>query len=110
MANPSQAELLKKSINTPDDFWGDAAKLIHWDKPYKSVLNDSNKPFYKWFEDGELNTCYNALDLHVEQGRGDQVALIYDSPVTETKKTIYIFAIDRLHGKICRSVNWVGCH
>lgn len=86
MSNPSQAQLLEQSINNPDEFWGDAAKLIHWHKPYHTVLNDNNKPFYKWFEGGELNTCYNALDLHVDEGRGDQIALIYDSPVTATKK------------------------
>ena len=86
MENLSQAQLLEKSISSPDEFWGEAAQLIHWHKPYDSVLNSSDAPFYKWFEGGELNTCYNALDLHVEQGRGDQAALIYDSPVTDTKK------------------------
>jgi propionyl-CoA synthetase len=51
------------------------------------VLDDSNKPFYRWFTGGMVNTCYNALDYHVENGRGDQAALIYDSPVTDTIKT-----------------------
>jgi propionyl-CoA synthetase len=51
------------------------------------VLDDSNKPFYRWFAGGALNTCYNALDVHIENGRGDQPALIYDSPVTDTIKT-----------------------
>ena len=86
MGNLSQSQCLEKSITSPDEFWGEAAQLIHWYKPYDSVLNSSRKPFYDWFEGGELNTCYNALDLHVEQGRGDQAALIYDSPVTNTKK------------------------
>ena len=86
MEKRSQLQLLEQSINSPDIFWGEAAKLIHWYKPYDRVLSDSHKPFYKWYEGGELNTCYNALDVHVEQGRGDQAALIYDSPVTATKK------------------------
>lgn len=86
MEKHTQAQQLEQSINSPDEFWGEAAQLIHWTKPYDSVLNSDHAPFYKWFEGGELNTCYNALDLHVEQGRGDQAALIYDSPVTDTKK------------------------
>ncbi|MFO8033520.1 MAG: propionyl-CoA synthetase [Desulfohalobiaceae bacterium] len=75
-----------RSINDPQAFWGDLAEDCHWFKKWDRVLDDSNKPFYHWFAGGELNTCYNALDLHVQNGRGDQVALIYDSPVTETIK------------------------
>ena len=76
-----------ESINDPDKFWGKAAEDCHWYKRWDKVLDDSNKPFYRWFTGGELNTCYNALDLHVETGRADQAALIYDSPVTNTIKT-----------------------
>ena len=74
----------QRSLNDPEGFWSDAAKDIHWDNPFTKVLDESNKPFYKWFADGKLNTCFNALDRHVENGRADQIALIYDSPVTET--------------------------
>ncbi len=74
----------QRSLNDPEGFWSDAAKDIHWDKPFTKVLDKSNKPFYKWFTDGKLNTCFNALDRHVENGHADQLALIYDSPVTET--------------------------
>ena len=74
----------QRSLNDPEGFWSDAAKDIHWDNPFTTVLDESNKPFYKWFADGKLNTCFNALDQHVENGRADQIALIYDSPVTET--------------------------
>ena len=77
-------DLFQKSIKDPAGFWGDAAKDITWTKPYDKVLDDSNKPFYRWFTGGELNTCYNALDRHVDGGRADQTALIYDSPVTNT--------------------------
>ena len=77
-------ELYQRSINDPEGFWGDAAEAITWYKKWDRVLDDSNKPFYRWFPGGELNTCYNALDRHVEGGRADQTALIYDSPVTNT--------------------------
>ncbi len=76
----------KKSIEDPNGFWAEAAEDCHWYKKWDKVLDDTNKPFYRWFVGGEINTCYNALDLHIEQGRGDQYALIYDSPVTNTVK------------------------
>ncbi|HOD14963.1 MAG TPA: propionyl-CoA synthetase [Spirochaetota bacterium] len=77
-----------ESINSPDTFWDKAASEIIWSKKYSKVLDDSKKPFYRWFVGGELNTCYNALDYHIEQGRGDQTAVIYDSPVTGTVEKI----------------------
>lgn len=76
------------SISHPDQFWGEAAKEILWYKKWDSVLDDSNKPFYRWFTGGELNTCYNAVDYHCETGRGKQLAIIYDSPVTNQKSTL----------------------
>jgi propionyl-CoA synthetase len=72
----------EESICHPEKFWRKAAKEIHWYKPFEKVLDDSCKPFYRWFSGGELNTCYNAIDDHVHKGRGDQFAIIYDSPVT----------------------------
>lgn len=72
----------EQSIQDPESFWGSAAEQVVWYKKYSRVLDDTRKPFYRWFVDGEMNTCYNALDYHIEQGRGDQVAIIYDSPVT----------------------------
>jgi propionyl-CoA synthetase len=83
----SYDEVYSRSLSDPDGFWGEAAQSIDWDKPWDRVLDDSNPPFYRWFAGGELNTCYNALDRHVEAGRGDQAALIYDSPVTGVKRT-----------------------
>ena len=86
-----------RSIQDPEKFWGEAANAIHWDQPYTRVLDDSRAPFYRWFPGGQLNTCYNALDCHVEQGRGDQAALIYDSPVTNTiKKFTYRQLLDEV--------------
>ena len=80
-------EAFSRSINDPEGFWGEAAEAIHWYKKWDKVLDDSNKPFYRWFTGGIVNTCYNALDRHVEGGRADQAALIYDSPVTNTIRT-----------------------
>jgi len=71
-----------RSLRDPVGFWGDAAGLIEWTEPPSIVLDDSKAPFYRWFADGALNTCYNCVDRHVEAGRGDDAALIYDSPVT----------------------------
>ena len=82
------SEFYEQSINDPDLFWGKAAEEVQWTKKWDKVLDDSRKPFYRWFTGGKLNTCYNALDYHVENGRGDQTAVIYDSPVTKTIKKI----------------------
>ncbi len=81
------AEEFHRSLADPEGFWGEAAKDIDWDRAPTSALDASNAPFYRWFHDGVLNTCFNALDRHVRDGRGEQAALIYDSPVTGTKRT-----------------------
>jgi propionyl-CoA synthetase len=81
-----QAEY-ERSIDHREEFWAEAAGLIDWDVAPQWILDSSNAPFYRWFPDGVLNTCYNALDRHADGGRGDQLALIYDSPVTDTKRT-----------------------
>ncbi len=77
-------EVQARSLSDPEGFWGEAAQGLHWDKPWDRVLDDSNPPLYRWFPGGELNTCYNALDRHADGDRGEQAALIYDSPVTDT--------------------------
>ncbi len=79
-------DIYKRSLEDPEAFWGEAAEEITWYKKWDKVLDDSNPPFYRWFVGGELNTCYNCLDRHADNGRGDQVALIYDSPVTNSIK------------------------
>ena len=78
--------LYRRSLKDPESFWAEAAGSIDWYRKWDKVLDDSNRPFYRWFQGGELNTCYNALDRHVETGRADQLALIYDSRVTGTQK------------------------
>ena len=91
----------KTSIINPEKFWGEAARDVKWFKPYKKVLDDSNPPFYRWFPEGKINTCFNAIDRHVEEGNGSRTAIIYDSPVTSKKisftysdlqKTVSFFA------------------
>jgi len=79
--------LYRNSMENPEGFWADAAAELVWTKPWDKVLDDSDAPNYEWFAGGEINTCYNALDLHCEQGRAEQAALIYDSPVTGQVKT-----------------------
>ncbi len=79
--------LYERSITDPEGFWAEAAEAIDWDRKWDRVLDADAKPAARWFVGGELNTCYNCLDRHVEAGRGDQAALIYDSPVTDQQKT-----------------------
>ncbi len=80
-----------RSIEDPEAFWADAATAVLWRRTPTQVLDDSRPPFYRWFPDGELNTCENALDRHVAAGHGDRTALVYDSPVTGSKRT-YTYA------------------
>src|SRR5881398_2874683 len=80
-------ETYRRSLEEPEAFWAEAAAAIDWDEPWQGVLDDSRAPFYRWFAGGRMNTCFNALDRHVERGRGDQPALIYDSPVADTVAT-----------------------
>jgi propionyl-CoA synthetase len=81
------AEVYAESIDRPEAFWSGAAEAIDWYRFPETVFDDTNEPFFRWFPDGELNTCHNALDRHVDNGRADQTALIYDSPVTGTQRT-----------------------
>ena len=80
-------ETYRRSLEEPEAFWGEAAAAIDWVEPWQSVLDSSAAPFFKWFVGGKLNTCFNALDRHVERGRADQLALIYDSPLTSATAT-----------------------
>jgi propionyl-CoA synthetase len=82
------ADAFRRSLADPEGFWGDAAEAIDWDERPAAVLDASGAPFYRWFPGGMLNTCYNAVDRHVSGGRGDQAAIIYDSPVTGTCRRI----------------------
>ena len=85
------AQEFQRSLADPEGFWADAARDIDWYQAPTVVLDRSRAPFYRWFADGVLNTCFNAVDRHVRDGRGQQPALIYDSPVTGSQRT-YTYA------------------
>ena len=84
----SYADVYQSWKTDPEAFWMEQAGAIDWVSPPKKALDDSNAPLYEWFTDGMVNTCYNAVDRHVENGRGDQIAIIHDSPVTGTVRKI----------------------
>jgi len=86
MSASKYAEHYQRSVSEPEIFWAEQAAKLRWHKPWAKVLDDSKAPFYRWFAGAEFNTCYNALDRHVEEGRADQVAIIYDSPLTNSLK------------------------
>ena len=77
-------EVYRRALDQPEAFWAEAAHAVSWTRRWRSVCDQSRPPFVRWFSGGMLNTCYNAVDRHVERGRGKQPALIYDSPVTNT--------------------------
>ncbi|MFK8068333.1 MAG: AMP-binding protein, partial [Gammaproteobacteria bacterium] len=86
--NRSYQTVYDHSVKEPEVFWEQTASTLHWYTPWEKVLDDSKAPFYRWFSGATFNTCYNALDIHIENGRGDQAAIIYDSPVTKSKSTL----------------------
>ncbi|XP_023934561.2 acyl-CoA synthetase short-chain family member 3, mitochondrial [Bicyclus anynana] len=92
------------SLENPESFWSDVGKELEWTKPWDRVLDNSNPPFTKWWVGGEMSVCYNAVDRHVANGRGSQVALVYDSPLTDTVKRITYSElqnkVSRLAGKL----------
>ena len=89
MSDPgAYARTYARSLADPQAFWSEAAELIDWITPPTQVLDDSRPPYYRWFPGATLNTCFNALDRHVGAGRGDQVAIHYDSPVTGSQRSI----------------------
>ena len=77
-----------EAVRSPELFWARAGEAIHWLKPWDRVLDSTEAPLYRWFTGGQLNTCYNAIDYHVEHGRADQAAVIYDSPVTGVRRIL----------------------
>jgi propionyl-CoA synthetase len=84
-------------MDDPETFWAEAAGRLEWSSPWQRVLDDKREPYYRWFAGGQLNTCYNALDRHVSAGHGEQPALIYDSPLTNTKQVFtYAALLDRV--------------
>ena len=92
-------EAYRRSLTDPEGFWAEQAAAVHWYKTWDRVLDRSRAPFYRWFPGGLTNTCYNALDLHVDEGRGAQPALIYDSPLTGAVQT---FTYAELRDRVAR--------
>ena len=93
-------EIYERSLSDPSGFWSAAAQEIEWARRPRAVFDDSKPPRIRWFPGAMLNTCYNAVDLHVIAGRGEQTALIYDSPVTETIRT---FSYRELQDEVARA-------
>jgi len=81
-------DVYDRSMADPEAFWADAASGINWIEPWTEILDRSNPPHFRWFTGGVLNTCYNCVDRHVEAGRGDQAAIIYDSALTDAGRTL----------------------
>jgi propionyl-CoA synthetase len=108
MTNP-YIQAHERSLKDPEGFWGEVAEDCHWYKKWDKVLDDSRKPyFYRWFPGGMVNTCYNALDFHIENGRGNQNALIYDSPVTDTIKKFTFTELRDLVAKFAGALSSLG--
>ena len=82
----SYKKIYEQSIKDKENFWKKVSDDVFWYQKPEKILNTENPPFYKWFEDGVTNTCYNALDFHIDNGLGDKVALIWDSAITNTKE------------------------
>jgi propionyl-CoA synthetase len=108
----SYRRLFERSLREPQAFWGEIAEDLVWTKKWERVLDDSRPPFYRWFVGGEMNTCDNAVDRHVREGFGEQLALIYDSPVTDSQRKIsyaeFRDEVARLAGALAKQGIGVG--
>jgi propionyl-CoA synthetase len=96
---PGIAEIYRRSLDHREEFWAEAAAAIDWERRWDRVLDDTKPPFYRWYSGAQLNMCWNALDRHVASGRGERVALIYDSPVTDT---VASFTYRELRDRVAR--------
>ena len=92
-------KIYEESLRNPEKFWKEVSEEIFWFKKPTKILNKTNPPFFKWFEDGTTNTCYNALDFHIDNGLGEKTALIYDSPITGNKAK---FTYNELRSKVSK--------
>ena len=90
-------EIYHSSIKNKEDFWKKVSDDIFWYKKPTKILNTENPPFYKWFENGVTNTCYNALDFHIDNALGEKTALIWDSPIANSKAT---YTFNQLRDKV----------
>ncbi len=95
-------ELHKRSIEDPEGFWADVASELHWFKKWDTVLNDSDKPFFKWFEGGKTNICYNCVDRHLDGPNRNKPAIVWEGEPGDESKTL---TYDELHKEVCRFAN-----
>lgn len=102
------AQTYARSDTDPAGFWATAAAAIDWVRPPNTILDDSKAPFYRWFRDGVLNTCYNALDRHVQAGHGDRLALIYDSPLAELTREFSYRELTELTAQFAGTLRALG--
>ena len=100
-------KIYEESLKNPEEFWKKISEDVFWFKKPTQILNKDKPPFYRWFSDGITNTCYNALDVHIDQGRGDKTALIYDSPITGNKKQ---FTYKELRAKVSKFAGALSNH
>ena len=108
MARARFNDVYAASLRDPESFWAEAAEDIAWVKRSDRVLDASQAPFYRWFAGASLNTCYNAVDRHVDAGRGAQIALIYDSPVTATRRTFTFAALRAAVARLAGALHGQG--
>lgn len=92
----------QRSMEEPEKFWGEVgSQMLSWDKMFDQVIDDSSSPFTKWFCGGYLNACYNCVDRHIANGQGHKVAIIHDSPITNTvRKVTYQELLDTVSRKV----------
>jgi propionyl-CoA synthetase len=103
-------DLYSQALRDGPAFWARAAEAIHWDRPFSRVLDDSHPPLYRWFAGGELNTCYNAIDRHVQFGRGAQPAVIWESPMTGSKRVLTFAVLQMEVARFAGALRSLGVH
>uniref|UniRef100_A0A8C7PGM9 Acyl-CoA synthetase short-chain family member 3, mitochondrial n=1 Tax=Oncorhynchus mykiss TaxID=8022 RepID=A0A8C7PGM9_ONCMY len=112
LSTTNEQQSFRTARDDPEQFWGEAAHNVAWFEPWSRTMDNGDAIFPKWFAGGKLNVCHNAVDRHVESGRGDQPAIIYDSPVTGTKQTITFSElqeqVSRLAGVLVKHGVWKG--
>lgn len=101
-------EFYQRSIEDREGFWGEEANKISWFEKPQTILSQDEKGFYRWFKGGKINTCFLAVDYHVEAGNGDKIAMIYDSPVTKTIKKYTYKEVQTQVSKIAGALRALG--
>ena len=106
----SYEDLYTQALRDGPAFWAQAAEAIHWDRPFNRVLDESQAPLYRWFAGGEINTCYNAIDRHVQSGRGPQPAVIWESPMTGSQRVLTFAVLQTEVARFAGALRSLGVH